>query len=171
MDRPGTVDPVPQTAAPSNQPKDPPMRLSPVTEQRLRDELRELNEVKLPALRDAVVDTRTQGDIGQNPDYFTIAAEEGMVIARIEQIRHALRQHETAGDAPAGDGTVLPGRTVTIDFGDGPERFHFGSIEEQTGLEVITPASPIGAAIAGRRAGDTVTLASGLAVTVVAVDD
>jgi transcription elongation factor GreA len=53
---------------------------------------------------------------------------------------------------------VSVGDVVTVDLGDGPEPYLFGSVEQAgDGMDVITPASPLGRAIDGAGVGDTVT--------------
>ena len=60
------------------------------------------------------------------------------------------------GLAAAGTG-VHVGSTVTVDFGDGPEVYAVNSVDlAPTGAEVITPGSPLGRALIGASAGDTV---------------
>ena len=66
------------------------------------------------------------------------------------------------------------GDVVTLDFGDGPESFLLGSIDEATdGLDVITPSSPLGQALQGASVGSTVSYTTGpnrtLYVTLIAV--
>ena len=78
--------------------------------------------------------------------------------ARIRQLKQLL---ETAkvGDTPPDDGIVEPGMVVTIDmFGD-EMRFLLGSREVagDTDIDVYSEKSPLGAAIQGTKAGDTVT--------------
>ena len=58
-------------------------------------------------------------------------------------------------------GVVGPGTIVTIvydgDAEDDAERYLVGHIEERArGLDVISPTAPLGAALLGARAGDTV---------------
>lgn len=58
--------------------------------------------------------------------------------------------------------TITPGVMVVVDFGDGPEEYCFGSIAEATkDIEVLTPDSPIGQALLGRRASDVVDVMLG----------
>jgi len=56
------------------------------------------------------------------------------------------------------DGVVSVGAVVRLDFGDGPEEYVVGSVEQAAaGVPTITPGSPLGRAIDGARVGDTVT--------------
>lgn len=52
---------------------------------------------------------------------------------------------------------VAPGCTVELDFGDGVEQYTYESI---TSPSAIGPTSPLGVAIAGRSAGDTVEVSA-----------
>ena len=58
------------------------------------------------------------------------------------------------------DGTVGIGDVVTVDLGDGPETYLLGSVDEAAeGLDVITPASPLGRALQGATVGSTISYA------------
>ena len=75
--------------------------------------------------------------------------------ARIRQLTQLL---ETAiiGEKPADDGVVEPGMVVTVEmFGD-KETFLLGSREiTDESMNVFSEKSPIGAAVNGRKVGDT----------------
>jgi transcription elongation GreA/GreB family factor len=57
------------------------------------------------------------------------------------------------------DGTVREGEVVLIDFGDGtPERYLVGAlIEVDDDVDAVTPTSPLGQALLGATAGQTVS--------------
>lgn len=56
------------------------------------------------------------------------------------------------------DGVVSLGDDVTLDFGDGPESFSIGSVEQAVaGVETITPSSALGQAIIGAAVGETIS--------------
>jgi transcription elongation factor GreA len=58
------------------------------------------------------------------------------------------------------DGTIVVGSVVGIEFGPGeePEQYLVGHIEERReGLDVLSPESPLGAKLLGKRAGDQAT--------------
>ena len=81
------------------------------------------------------------------------------------------------GETPADDGVVGPGMVVTYKFegddDDEAEKFLLGAREiEPEGLTVYSPQSPLGAAIAGHRRGETVsyTAPNGKELKVVIID-
>ena len=50
-------------------------------------------------------------------------------------------------------GAVVVGGTVTVDFGDGPEKLVIGTAGDvAAGQDVITIGSPLGAALLGKKA-------------------
>jgi transcription elongation factor GreA len=92
-------------------------------------------------------------------------------IASVEADLAALRSHS----ARRADDGVAVGDVVTVDFGDGPETFLLGSVDEATDrFDVITPESPLGRALAGARPGSTIFYTAGpnrtLRATVVSVE-
>ncbi len=118
---------------------------------------------------------RELGDLSENGDYHAAKEEQGKMEGRILRLQKLLEDAEIVA---AGDSEVVQaGSIVTIVYegDDEPERFLIGSIEERhDGLDVISPGSPLGSALLGAGAGDTVSYdAPGgtLAVTVVSVGE
>jgi transcription elongation factor GreA len=75
-------------------------------------------------------------------------------IAIVEQELTAFRETSTRS---AGSG-VSVGDMLTLDLGDGPEKFLLGSVDEATdSFDVITPNSPLGKALLGARVGSSVS--------------
>lgn len=127
------------------------------------DKLRaELEELKGPARQEIIeriAAARDEGDLKENGGYHAAKDEQGKQEARIRQLEDMLRRAEV-GDTPADDGVVEQGMKVTIKFVDfdDEETFLFGAREmEQEGLKAYSPQSALGAAINGRRKGETVT--------------
>jgi transcription elongation factor GreA len=80
--------------------------------------------------------------------------------ARIRQLQAMLDHAEIVEADPASTGSVAAGSVVTIRYEGDPdtERYLVGSIEERHDeLAVVSPGSPLGQALLGRSAGDTVT--------------
>ena len=106
---------------------------------------------------------REEGDLKENGGYHAAKDEQGKLEARIKQLTALLREVRV-GEVPSGD-VVEEGCLVTVDYGDDDcETFLFASRENATdeggkigSLDVYSPESPIGQAIAGHKAGDQVT--------------
>lgn len=126
---------------------------------KLKAELEDLKGPRRQAIIDKISTARDEGDLKENGGYHAAKDEQGQQEARIRTLEDMLRRAEV-GEVPADDGVVEPGMKVTVkfvDFGD-EEIFLFGAREmEEEGLTVYSPQSALGAAINGRKKGDTVT--------------
>ena len=120
---------------------------------------------------------REEGDLRENGGYHAAKEEQGKLEARIRQLTALLRDVRV-GEQPSGE-RVEEGCVVGVDYGDGDvERFLFASRENATDeggrigdLDVYSPESPIGQAIAGHRAGDEVVFGPrSLQVKIVSVE-
>ena len=104
---------------------------------------------------------RDEGDLKENGGYHAAREEQGKVEARIRQLEDMLRRAEV-GDKPADDGVIEAGMRVGIRFegDDAVETFLLGSrellsMDSAVDLDVYSPTSPLGAALLGKKAGDT----------------
>lgn len=131
--------------------------LSQETFDRLKDELAYLESEGRQEVIDAIATARAHGDLSENAEYHAAKDQQGMQEARVRQLREMIENAEIiTGD---GDGTVKPGKLVTIRYegDDEPETYMLGLREEKGGEhEVLTPDSPIGKALLGHRSGETV---------------
>jgi transcription elongation factor GreA len=83
-----------------------------------------------------------------------------MLEQRIVALENGLTEPSTRPERAA-DGTVAIGDVVTVDLGDGPETYLLGSVDDAfDGLDVITPASPLGKVLQGAPVGATLTYAA-----------
>jgi transcription elongation factor GreA len=104
----------------------------------------------------------------------TISVESQILLFKLDQRMADLRlqlQELPATPGPTEQHDLAVGDQVTLRFGDEKttETFLIGSIEQsRPGLDVITPTSPLGAALVGRRANDTVTYRAGLGGSITA---
>ncbi|OBY30657.1 GreA/GreB family elongation factor [Mycolicibacter kumamotonensis] len=93
--------------------------------------------------------------------------------ARIHQI-HDLLAVAVVGEDPPDDGVAEPGMVLTVRYDDGDtETFLLGvRDDDQSGLEVYSPQSPLGKAITGARPGEqrSYQVPSGASVTVTLLD-
>ena len=117
---------------------------------------------------------RQEGDLSENAGYHAAREAQGMNEARIRHLTHFL-EHAQIGAPDVEDGVAAVGRVVTVEFDDGEqETFLLGSREEaaHSDIEVLSPQSPLGAAVIGKRVGEDVTyqLANGRGITVTIAD-
>jgi transcription elongation factor GreA len=137
---------------------------------RLKNELDYLAGPGRVEIAEKIESAREEGDLRENGGYHAAKEEQGKREARIRAIQHIL---ETArvGDPPRTDGIVGPGMTVTVRFhGDDDEVTFLLASREESGapIDVYSPRSPLGSAIAGKKVGETATytLPNGRAATV-----
>src|SRR5947209_13663154 len=127
---------------------------------RLQAELDDLTTRGRVEIATLIERARELGDLSENGDYHAAKDDQGKMEARIRQLQAMLKNAEIV-DAPGGgsSGHVAAGSVVTIryDGDDDTERYLIGSIEERRDdVSVISPGSPLGQAVIGRGAGETV---------------
>ena len=136
----------------------------------------ELENLKGPAraeISQRIAQAREEGDLRENGGYHAAREEQSKTEARIVQLEEMLATAQV-GETPTEDGVVSAGMEVTVRFiaWDETETFLLGAREnlgdEKTDVTVYSPQSPLGSAIAGKRAGDKVSFeaANGKAVEV-----
>ncbi|MFV0460318.1 MAG: transcription elongation factor GreA [Actinomycetales bacterium] len=123
---------------------------------RLTAELEDLKGPRRQELARRIEDARLEGDLKENGAYHAAKDEQGKMEARIRQLEELLR-NATVGAAPADDGVVEPGMVVEVTVAGRSMRFLLGHREmaDDTSLEVYSEKSPLGAAIIGKREGET----------------
>jgi transcription elongation factor GreA len=133
--------------------------LSPAAYERLKAELEELTTVGRIEIARKIEEARALGDLSENGDYHAAKETQGLMEGRIRQIQALLENAVIVESAGSGD-VVGPGSTVSIRYegDDDVERFLIGSIEERhhSDVDVISPGSPLGQALIGRKVGETV---------------
>lgn len=100
---------------------------------------------------------RELGDLKENGDYHAAKDQQGQMEARIRQLKAMLDNAEIVEGA---DGhTVEPGCIVELRYdGDADtEKYFYGSVEER-GMDhdIVSPGSPLGEALVGKKVGDSI---------------
>ncbi len=126
--------------------------------ERIRAELEELEGEGRKQIQKRIQTAREEGDLRENAEYHEAKEDQGFMEGRIVELRAILDNHvivEDTDDASA----VAPGTRVTIKDADGDvDTFAYTSTLNNVGdLSVISPESPLGAALRGAGAGDTVS--------------
>jgi transcription elongation factor GreA len=153
-------------------------RLSRAAYERLRDELADLEGRGRVDIARIIERARELGDLSENADYHAAKEDQGRMESRIRQLQAILDNAVVLDDeAAAGTDTVVTGTVVMLRYeGDeDTERYLIGSIEERReDVSVISPNSPLGQALLGKRPGETVAYeapSGTLRVEIVAVGD
>ncbi len=135
---------------------------------RLQAELEHLSGPARQEITDRIAAARDEGDLKENGGYHAAREEQAKNEARIRELTEKLRNVRIG--TPADDGVVEAGMIVTAEmFGD-EMVFLLGSREigDTTDLDVYSEQSPLGAAISGKKVGDSAsyTAPNGKEITV-----
>jgi transcription elongation factor GreA len=124
---------------------------------RLKGELDQLIANR-PVIAAEINARREEGDLKENGGYHAAREEQGQQEARIRQLQELLRTAHV-GTAPTSSDVAQPGMVLKLryDGDDDTETVLLGSREEgsRADLEVVSPNSPLGAALLGAHVGDT----------------
>ena len=123
----------------------------------VRAELEQLTAVDRPEVVARISAARELGDLRENAEYDTARKDQSILEGRIEHLTALLR------DAVRIEGSstthVSLGTSVTVEDDQGEETYTIvGSHEASPSNGRISSTSPVGRALMGRRAGDTVTV-------------
>ena len=150
--------------------------LSQAAHDRLSTELNDLTSRGRLEIAEKIEAARELGDLKENGDYHAAKDEQGKMEARIGQIAGILEDAVVVGSDGPSD-VVRTGVSVSLRYEDDDEvdRYLYGSIEEQGGdLDVVSPTSPLGVQLGGKKVGETVSFTAPngnvLNVEIVAID-
>lgn len=127
---------------------------------RLRAELTHLREVRRPEVIARVKAARELGDLRENAEYHAAREEQSFLEGRIQQLQATL-DRVVVTEAKVESGVVQVGSNVELEL-DG-ERVSYRLVdpaEASIAAGRLSYRSPIGAALLGHRAGETVTVAT-----------
>ena len=117
----------------------------------LREELAQLEGPRREEVVKAIAKAREFGDLSENFEYHAAKNEQGLLEARIRTLRARLDGAEIVADAggdEVGIGSVVEvegnGRRITVE------------VSAVGGTGTVSPTSPLGAVLLGKKLGDTV---------------
>ncbi|MBT8211900.1 MAG: transcription elongation factor GreA [Acidimicrobiia bacterium] len=124
---------------------------------KLEEELAHLTTEGREVIQDRIAEARAHGDLRENAEYDTAKNDQGLMEARIRQLKHILENSEVRQVEDSGKISV--GTVATVVDGDGDELEFFVAPSENkvAGTLLASPDSPLGAALIGAAPGDTVT--------------
>ncbi len=129
--------------------------------ERMKEELEELRNIRRPEVAELIQRAKELGDITDSAQYDAAKNEQAFLEGRIrhleDNIRRALIIEE---QSPEGNGAVRVGSTVLVRDGEGEEERWtiVGRTEADASQGRISNESPVGGALLGKRAGETLEI-------------
>jgi transcription elongation factor GreA len=121
----------------------------------LEAELAELEGPRRAEVVKAIATARGFGDLSENFEYHAAKNEQGLLERRIRMLRDRLQRAVIVDETARATDTVGVGSSVEIEDERG-ERMQV----EISSVGGVSPDSPVGQALMGRRVGDEVTIAA-----------
>lgn len=131
--------------------------LTPAAHAKLRDELEHLTTEGRRAIEKRIAEARDHGDLRENAEYDTAKNDQGLMEARIRQIKHILENSEVREAEDSGRVEVGTIATVVDEDGDEMDYFIASAENKVPGMILASPTSPVGSALLGSTPGDQVS--------------
>lgn len=125
----------------------------------LKNELQQLKTVKRAELAEKIKTARGFGDLSENSEYDEVKNEQAIVEARILTLEEQLKVVRVVDKNALDKDLVNIGSVVKLwdcEFQEELEYRIVSSVEGSSGGNTLTDKSPVGEALMGRRAGETV---------------
>lgn len=134
----------------------------------LEQELEELKTVKRKECAEKIKEARSFGDLSENSEYDEAKNEQGFVESRIAELEKMLKNVRVLDESELPQDIVAVGSHVFVEDEDGEKEEYdiVGSTEADPARGRISDESPVGAALLGKRGGDTanIVLPNGVAI-------
>jgi len=126
---------------------------------KLKEELEDMKTRQRDELSKRLRFAIQQGDLSENADYHKAKEDQAFLEGRIREYEETIAGAKII-DGSNNNGVIDVGSHITIQEGSYPEeRYHMVGAREANPMEGrISNESPIGKALLGRKAGDTVTV-------------
>ena len=129
--------------------------------EKLSEQIRQMEDEQMPAIAERIAEARAEGDLKENTEYHGQREAQGMLQAKINQLKSKLAGCTIVDKSLMPKGVVTFGSVVTVkdlDLDD-EERYEFvGPGEEDytsDPMKILT-SSPMATAMAGKKVGDKV---------------
>jgi transcription elongation factor GreA len=132
--------------------------LTPEGREELRRELEMRINVRRPELAQKLTEAVAQGDLKENADYHDAKEQQGFNEGRIKYLESILNSAKVITNDGRSDMVGVGSEVVIVEEGSDDEETYIivGAAEANPELGKISNASPIGAALLGRKKGDKV---------------
>lgn len=127
----------------------------------LKEEYHDLISIQRPAITRRIQTAREFGDLAENSEYDAAKEEQSLLEARIAQLETVLPKAQIISSPHASDFVVI-GSTVVVKMNDEVHEFQIvGSMEADPSEKKISNESPVGKALLGLKANETIEVAFG----------
>jgi len=129
--------------------------------EKLSEQIRQMEEDEMPSIAEKIAEARAEGDLKENAEYHGQREAQGMLQAKINQLKARLADCTIVDKSMMPKGVVTFGSVVTVkdlDLDD-EERYEFvgpGEEDYTTDPMKILTSSPLASAMAGKKVGDKV---------------
>ena len=126
---------------------------------RLQEELKHLKSFERPAIIQAIAEAREHGDLSENAEYHAARERQSFIEGRIGELEEITKRAEVIDTTKIGGDTVRFGAIVTLADDDNDEKSVYQVVSEfEADIKDgrISIVSPLGRALIGKTAGDSV---------------
>ncbi len=128
---------------------------------KLMAELKQMDEVDMPAIAVRIAEARGAGDLKENAEYHGARESQGLLQAKINMLRDKLSRARIVDMATLPKDEVVFGSTVVVkdlDFGDEETFILVGAGDEDYDAGKILITSPLAQGLVGKKVGDRVEI-------------
>jgi transcription elongation factor GreA len=126
--------------------------------EKIKAELDDLENEKMPEIEKRIALARAEGDLRENAEYHGARESQGMLQAKINQLKSKLAGADIIDPATMPKDQVVFGATVKVkdlEFGDTEEFTLVGAGEEDYDAGKINVTSPLAQGLLGKKVGET----------------
>ena len=126
---------------------------------KLREEIRRLEQDEMPMIAEKIAEARAEGDLSENAEYHGQREAQGLLQAKINQLKTKLANCYIVDKSSMPKGVVDFGSIVTVkDLDDGSEEKYElvgpGEEDYEGDIMKILTSSPIAQGLIGKKVGD-----------------
>lgn len=124
---------------------------------KLKAEIERLENEELPKITEKIAEARAEGDLKENAEYHAQRDNQGMMMARINELRDKVARASIIDPATLPKDEVVFGCTVTVEdvaYGDEEQFTLVGAGEEDYNAGKILVTSPFGQGLIGKKVGE-----------------
>ncbi|MCR4277455.1 MAG: transcription elongation factor GreA [Candidatus Berkelbacteria bacterium] len=127
--------------------------------EKLKEELTELMTVRRPEVINRIKGAKELGDLSENAEYSAAKEEQSFVEGRIQEVEEIIKHAKIVSSASDCNGSIGIGCVVTVLVDGDEDKFELvGPTESDPAKGKISVDSPVGKALLGHKAKDTVSV-------------